>query len=56
MKIIFFRIRILTMSKRQELKVFDYALLYFIETDEIGIIKRSQVLEGYQNNIKKDAL
>ncbi|KAK3712646.1 hypothetical protein QZH41_011287 [Actinostola sp. cb2023] len=42
------------MSKRQELKIFEYALSYFIETDEIAIIKRSQVLEGFQNNIRKD--
>ena len=43
------------MSKRQQLKVFAYALVYFLETDEVGIVQRRHICEGYQTRIRKNA-
>lgn len=41
------------MTSRTTLKAWKYALVYFTSTDEIGIIKASQVADGYKQEMKK---
>lgn len=41
------------MTKRLALKQWKYALVYFLETDEVGVIKTGQIAEGYKDLVRK---
>lgn len=41
------------MTDRKRLKIWNYALFYFVKTNEVGIAKTSLVMDGYKN-IAKD--
>lgn len=40
------------MSARSKLKIWKYALAYFLEANEVGIIKTSQILDGFKSSIQ----
>lgn len=43
-----------SMTDRQRMKTFKYGVVYFIETDEVGIVKSSQISDGWHHKFKKN--